>query len=105
MEQDSTKTQADGTALFAGDAWLDPVEAGIRERGRGVTEELLEQELTAALGRARHERAQRGPAGYRHGTRERQLLGSFGLVDLSVLRARMATEGGGTQERRSATLP
>jgi hypothetical protein len=30
MEQDNTKTQADGTALFAGDAWFDPIEAGIR---------------------------------------------------------------------------
>ncbi len=34
MEQNSTKTDADGTALFAGTAWFDPIEAGIRERGR-----------------------------------------------------------------------
>ncbi len=105
MEQNSTKTQADGTALFAGDAWFDPIEAGIRERVRGFIEELLEQELTAALGRTRHERAEGEPAGYRNGTRERQLLGSFGPVALSVPRARMAAEGGGTQEWRSASLP
>ncbi len=72
---------------------------------RGFIEELLEQELTAALGRTRHERAEGEPAGYRNGTRERQLLGSFGAVALSVPRARMAAEGGGTQEWRSASLP
>ncbi len=105
MEETSTKTQADGTTLFAGDAWFDPIEAGIRDRVRGFIEELLEQELTAALGRRRHERAEGEPTGYRNGTRERQLLGSFGPVELSVPRARMAAEGGGTQEWRSATLP
>jgi len=105
MEENSTKTDADGTLLFAGEAWFDPIEAGIRERVRGFIQELLEQELTAALGRTRHERAKGEPAGYRNGTRERQLLGSFGPVELSVPRARVATEGGGTQEWRSATLP
>ncbi len=34
MEQNSTKTDADGTALFAGTAWFDLIEAGIRERAR-----------------------------------------------------------------------
>ena len=105
MEENSTKTQADGTMLFAGDAWFDPIEAGIRDRVRGFIEELLEQELTAALGRTRHERAEGEPAGYRNGARTRQLLGSFGPVELRVPRARMTAEGGGTQEWRSATLP
>ena len=85
--------------------WFDPIEAGIRDRVRGFIEELLEQELTAALGRTRHERAEGEPTGYRNGTRERQLLGSFGPVQLNVPRARMTAEGGGTQEWRSATLP
>ncbi len=105
MEQNSTKTDADGTALFAGTAWFDPIEAGIRDRVRGFIQELLEQELAAALGRARHERAAGEPKGYRNGTRERQLLGLFGPVELSVPRARMAVKGGGTQEWRSASLP
>ncbi len=74
MEQNSMKTDADGTALFAGTAWFDPIEAGIRDRVRGFIQELLEQELAAALGRARHERAAGEPKGYRNGTRERQLL-------------------------------
>jgi len=105
MEETSTKTQADGTALFAGDAWFDPIEAGIRDRVRGFIEELIGQELDAALGRGRYERDAETPIGYRNGTRERQLLGSFGPVALSVPRARMTAEGGGTQEWRSATLP
>ena len=105
MEQNSTTTDADGTGLFAGEAWFDPIEAGIRERVRGFIEELLEQELTAALGRPRHERAAGEPRGYRNGTRERQLLGSFGPVELEVPRARMAAAEGGTREWRSPSLP
>jgi putative transposase len=104
MAQDST-TVADGTGLFAGQAWFDPIEAGIRDRIRGFIEELLEQELTAALGRDRCERAVGGAKGYRNGTRARQLLGSFGPVEVSVPRARMAAADGGTREWRSAALP
>jgi transposase-like protein len=104
MEQDST-TAADGTGLFAGEAWFDPIEAGIRDRIRGFIEELLEQELTAALGRTRHERAAGEAKGYRNGTRERRLLGSFGPVQVGVPRARLADAGGGTREWRSSALP
>src|SRR5947208_8033923 len=105
MEQNSTTAETDGRDLFAGEAWFDPIEAGVRDRVRGFIEELLEEELTAALGRCRHERAAAEPNGYRNGTRERRLLGSFGPVQISVPRARMAAEGGGTQEWRSAALP
>ncbi len=98
MEQNGTRTDADSTALFAGEAWFDPIEAGVRDQVRGFIQELLEQELAAALGRARHERAAGEPVSYRNGTRERQLLGSFGPVELSVPRARMTAKGGGTQE-------
>ena len=105
MEQGSTTTDANGMGLFAGDAWFDPIEAGIRERVRGFIEELLEQELTAALGRGKSERAAGEPKGYRNGTRERQLLGSFGPVEVEVPRARLAAADGGTKEWRSAALP
>ena len=106
MGQDSTTTQADGTMLFAGEDWFDPIEAGIRDRVRGFIEELLEQELTQALGRTRHARSDGEPAGYRNGTRERQLLGSFGPVEISVPRARMVNaENGSTREWRTAALP
>ena len=59
MEQNNTIAKAHSTALFAGQAWFDPIEAGSRDRVRGFIEELLEQELTQALGRSRHERAAR----------------------------------------------
>ena len=105
MEQGSTNTDANGMGLFAGDAWFDPIEAGIRERVRGFIEKLLEQELTAALGRDKSERAAGAPKGYRNGTRERRLLGSFGPVEVEVPRARMSAADGGTKEWRSAALP
>jgi putative transposase len=104
MDKDST-TAANGTTLFAGEAWFDPIEAGIRERVRGFIEELIEQELETALGRGRYERDASAPKGYRNGRRERQLTGSFGPVRISVPRARLATEDGGTREWRSTALP
>ncbi len=105
MGQNSTTADTDGKELFAGEAWFDPIEAGIRDRVRGFIEELLEQELTAALGRHRHERAAEAPNGYRNGSRERGLLGSFGPVQISVPRARLVADCGRTQEWRSAALP
>src|SRR5512143_2791147 len=107
MESDAT--------LFLGEAWFDPIEAGIREQIRGFIEGLIEDELTAALGRRRYER---GPgetasvgsaaampsaetaalpppaAGYRHGHRERRLCGSFGTVEIAVPRARIGGADG-----------
>ena len=97
--------QLDGTALLLSEAWFDPIEAGVRARVRGFIEELLEQELTAALGRERHERSAEPPSGYLNGTRTRRLLGSFGAVQISVPRARMTAGGGDTQEWHSAALP
>ncbi|WP_158801442.1 IS256 family transposase [Acidisoma sp. L85] len=105
MEENSTPTDAIDTGLFARKAWFDPIEFGIRDRVRGFIQELLEQELTAALGRGRHQRALGEPKGYRNGTRERQLLGSFGPVEISVPRARMAQAAGGTREWSSPSLP
>jgi len=102
MKTNST-TSAEASALFAGETWFDPIEAGIRGRIRGFIETMLEEELAAALGRERYER---GPVkGHRHGKRERQLLGSFGPVTVSVPRARLAASDGTTQEWRSAALP
>src|SRR3954471_19580226 len=102
MDENSTERPAEA-ALLAGEAWFDPIEAGLRERVRGFIEGLIEHELTEALGRRRHEPG--GGAGHRHGKRERRLTGSFGTVGLTVPRARLAAEGGGTREWRSAALP
>jgi putative transposase len=102
MDKDSTTATEDPT-LFAGAAWFDPIEAGLRERIRGFIEELVDQELTEALGRQRYERG--SAAGHRHGRRERRLTGSFGPVEIAVPRARLSAEGGATREWRSAVLP
>jgi transposase-like protein len=102
MDEHSTKGATDPT-LFAGAAWFDPIEAGLRGRIRGFIEELVEQELAEALGRRRYERG--GAAGHRHGRRERRLTGSFGPVELSVPRARLRAGDGATREWRSAVLP
>jgi transposase-like protein len=64
----------------------------------------VEQELEAALGRGRYERAG-GTSGHRHGHRKRQLTGSFGPVEIAVPRARLREEDGSTREWRSAVLP
>jgi putative transposase len=103
MDKDSSKGPGE-QALFAGEAWFDPIEAGLRGRIRGLIEELVEQELEAALGRGRYERAGEA-AGHRHGHRRRQLTGSFGPVELAVPRARLQAEDGTTREWRSAVLP
>src|SRR5512147_2104715 len=125
MTTDST-TPVDETTLFLGEAWSDPIEAGIRDRIRGFIEELIEEELAVALGRARYERRHRrgdgeagssdaplavetgdvAPgAGYRHGHRERRITGSFGTVEIAVPRARIGGADGGTAEWKSKALP
>ena len=41
---------------FAGSDWFDPLEAAVRGQVRAFIEQLLEEELEAALGRERYER-------------------------------------------------
>jgi transposase-like protein len=101
MAKDGSKALG-AQALFAGEAWFDPVEACLRGRIRGLMEELIEQELEAALGRGRYERAS-GVVG--HGHRRRQLTGFFGPVELAVPPVRMRAEDGSNREWRSAVLP
>ena len=103
MDKDSSKGPGE-QALFAGEAWFDSIETGVRSRIRSLIEELVEQELEAALGRGRYERAG-GTSGHRHGHRKRQLTGSFGPVELAVPRARLREEDGSTREWRSTVLP
>jgi putative transposase len=125
MTTDSMRAEDDAT-LFLGEAWSDPIEAGIRDRIRGFIEELIEEELAAALGRGRYQRRHRrgegeagsgdsppvvetadiAPlAGHRHGHRQRRITGCFGTVEIAVPRARVGTAGGGTAEWKSRALP
>ena len=95
---------------FLGAAWFDPIEAVIRDRVREFIENLVEAELDGALGRSRYQRAgaanvASGTAGYRHGRRARQLLGSFGAVTISVPRARLNEADGTSREWCSEALP
>ncbi len=39
MEQNSTIANVGSAAVFAGQAWFDPIEAGIRDRVRGFIED------------------------------------------------------------------
>lgn len=103
MEKISIKGAAP-SALFAGEAWFDPIESGMRGRIRELIEELVEQELAAALGCARYERC--GNSGRRHGDRLRRLTGSFGPVEISVPRARLRAvrDGAGMAQHHPAAL-
>ena len=84
--------------------WIDPLEAVFRSGVRSYLQELLEQEVSAALGRLRHGREE-AAQGYRNGHRERTLLGTFGKLTLAAPRARIEEEGGGTHEFHSRLLP
>ncbi len=89
--------------LLGGD-WSDPLEAGVRRQIRGFIENLLEEELAAALGRGRYDR-NAAAVGHRNGHRERQLLGTFGPQTVSVPRARVTGSDGKQTEWRSKALP
>jgi putative transposase len=108
MDKDSRGTAGESPAF--GETWFDPIEIGIRERIRGFIEALVDEELNEVLGRTRYQRAEgaettAAAVGYRNGRRERQLLGSFGPVTISVPRARLSACGGTSQEWRSNVLP
>ena len=92
-------------------------------RSAGSSREILEAELSTALGRARYARSaerlpdasESGPEetntvaaqrvfGHRNGRRDRELMGTFGKTTISVPRARVETSDGGTTEWKSKTL-
>jgi putative transposase len=111
MKKYSRDTSTASPALL-GEAWFDPIEVGIRDQIRSFIEALLEEELEQALGRPRYQRPKRAEGsesaprvGYRHGRRQRQLLGSFGPVAISVPRARLVCDDGTSREWHSGVLP
>src|SRR5580693_9178902 len=95
------------------DDWFDPIESGIRDRVRGLIEEMIRGELDAALSRPRYGR-RAGHAedssvaavvsGHRHGSRVRTLTGTFGKTKIAVPRARLNTSDGKTTEWKSQSL-
>jgi putative transposase len=92
------------------DSWVDPLESMIRERVRGLIEELIHAELDALLARPRYGRRATdrddGTAvtGYRHGSRTRTLMGTFGKTEITVPRARLQTTDERTTEWHSCAL-
>ena len=91
-------------ALLLGEAGNDPIEDRLRETIRATIETMFEEELAAYLGRIRYGRGD-ARKGYRHGQRERQLVGTFGTETVSVPRARIEGEDGMITEWRSKALP
>jgi len=111
MEKDSSELVAGSPGMLS-TGWFDPIETAVRHRVREFIEALVAAELDEALGRVRYQRRPATPdgvvggtAGYRHGQRERQLLGSFGPVRISVPRARLTGAEGTNREWRSEVLP
>jgi putative transposase len=109
MEKHSKDVSGESSE-FLGAGWFDPIEVAIRQRVRGFIEELVDAELDEALGRLRYSRPAPaddagGTAGYRHGRRDRRLLGSFGPVTISVPRARLNEADGTRREWHSEVLP
>jgi transposase-like protein len=109
-KSDSSQPRVE-TASRLFDNWFDPIESEVRARARQFIEELLREELDAALARPRYERSQMagnearaGVAGHRHGSRTRSLTGTFGPIEIAVPRARLATSEGKTTEWKSGAL-
>jgi transposase-like protein len=93
------------SAPFSGEDWFDPLEEAVRFHVRGFIEGIVEEELAAALGgRARYQRGGQAK-GYRNGHRDRQLVGTFGPVTVSLPRARLRDEDGSEREWKSAHVP
>ena len=80
------------------------LETQLRQQVREAIETVLEGELTAALGSARHERTERRQ-GYRHGALERTITTSDGPRVLQVPRGRVRQADGTTKEFHSQLLP
>ena len=80
------------------------LETQLRQQVREAIETVLEGELTAALGSARHERTERRQ-GYRHGALERTITTTDGPRVLQVPRGRVRQADGTTKEFHSQLLP
>lgn len=83
--------------------WEAVIEGAMREAVRQAIERVVEEELAAALGPRYARDVHR--AGYRHGTKERQLTTPTGPPPLAVPRARLQQPNGTTTEWQSTLLP
>ena len=83
--------------------WEAVVEGAMRGAVRQAIERVVEEELAAALGPRYARDVHR--AGYRHGTKGRQLTTPTGPTPLAVPRARLQQPNGTTTEWQSTLLP
>lgn len=82
----------------------DSIEMAMRLRIRDTIEELVQQELDAALGAVKSARIGEARHGYRHGTRDRTLTTSLGPTTIAMPRARVRGTDGTSDEWRSETV-
>jgi transposase-like protein len=98
-------TEASRLALLACEEGFDPIEDRLRANIRGTIEAVFDEELNGFLGRLRYGRTAGPVKGYRHGNRDRQIVGTFGTETISVPRARIEDGAGRVSEWRSKALP
>jgi shikimate 5-dehydrogenase len=98
-------TDTSTLALLACEEGFDPIEDRLRANIRGTIEAVFTEELNGFLGRLRYGRTAGAVKGYRHGNRDRQIIGTFGAETISVPRARIEDEAGKVSEWRSKALP
>ena len=89
---------------FSGEDWFDPLEEAVRFRVRAFIEAMVEEEAEAALGGRKRYRREGKPKGYRNGHRDRQLVGTFGAVTVSLPRAWLFDEDGREREWNSQVV-
>lgn len=82
----------------------DSLEQAMRLRIRATIEELVKEELDAALGATKSARVGEQRQGYRHGTRERTLTTSLGPTPFAMPRARIQQADGTRAEWRSDSV-
>ncbi|MGH2361310.1 MAG: IS256 family transposase [bacterium] len=92
------------TSEIGKDSWKAGIWQGLRSRIREAIEKVLDEELCAVLGVARHERSE-ARRGYRNGRQERTVVTEAGPATLSIPRGRFRAEDGRDREWRSAMLP
>jgi len=98
-------TETSALSLLACDEGFDPIEDRLRANIRSTIEAVFNEELNGFLGRLRYGRDAGAVKGYRHGSRDRRITGTFGSETISVPRARIADEAGKVSEWRSKALP
>ena len=98
-------TDTSTTALLASEVGCDPIEDRLRQNIRATIAAVFEEELAEVIGRCRYGRGAGARKGYRHGHRDRQLIGTFGTETVSVPRGRVEDDAGKITEWRSKALP